>query len=624
MMTKFFSSSFEKLAFLCQLPINPRCKKNHIFLFTIAIIYYADFLPFVSCFRLQKLHHHRHNKHHDRYSLSTRLERMNNRESFITRTCSSRCRKRNTVSLCAYADYDDVDSFYEMDMMATGGQKYEMVPLPDSMIDITCFVGNLDEFVNESDLSDLFQSISKLSSLPACVVRKADYSSLGYGFVAFPSVEEKEKAIIRFKGFKWKGKRIKVELVQENHKAKIGRVKVPESFVTFVMGAARKTRNGQVNTMRRVTIPTIDEYMITNRKNNNKRNNYTGKISKKKKKKNKKNSTVRDLTNERERREYDRAKKKGYLTIDGGRRINKNKKSLTTLEQAHNYNCVQHGKPQIILYKASNGKRHDHILIDLSTLPPIDLSTLPPSSLSLSSAAPPPVLSNVEGNNSHPDAADDDVVVHDLLSSWKQDILQAAIESNMEYLCEDNDDDGSDDETNKNQELNVDTKNVLFSKDDTQHENKDSDCVIENKEGECIINSYISGITPNWELPKEFRRGTFEGDRVHAKAMAKQLASLWKIFEGEDFDDSDDDDDKYYNDIGLFDNDFDDTAINSTNKNKGKQKRSHKPSNTSSMKNNDKHPSDSYKKAKREKKENKKRRQRGGGRSYLSEFINDF
>lgn len=76
--------------------------------------------------------------------------------------------------------------------MIVGGERYEMVPLPDSMMDTTLFVGNLCEFVQDGHLSELFQTVSKLSSLPACVARKASYDSLEYGFVTFPNVEEKE------------------------------------------------------------------------------------------------------------------------------------------------------------------------------------------------------------------------------------------------------------------------------------------------------------------------------------------------------------------------------------------------------------------------------------------------
>ena len=73
-----------------------------------------------------------------------------------------------------------------------GGERYEMNELPDSMMDTTVFVGNLNEFVQDDDLSKLFQTVSSLQTVPACVVRKPDMSSLGYGFVSFLSVQEKE------------------------------------------------------------------------------------------------------------------------------------------------------------------------------------------------------------------------------------------------------------------------------------------------------------------------------------------------------------------------------------------------------------------------------------------------
>ena len=73
-----------------------------------------------------------------------------------------------------------------------GLEKYSMVPLPDSMLSTTLFIGNLCEFVQDGDLSNLFRSVSVLNSLPACVARKANTQSLHYGFVAFPTVAEAE------------------------------------------------------------------------------------------------------------------------------------------------------------------------------------------------------------------------------------------------------------------------------------------------------------------------------------------------------------------------------------------------------------------------------------------------
>jgi hypothetical protein len=89
--------------------------------------------------------------------------------------------------------YDrEADGMEEM----VGGVRYEMVELPDSMVDFTIFVGNLCEFVTDEMLSDVFRKGSSLNFVPACVARKPNSSSLKYGFVTFPTVEEKEVRMI--------------------------------------------------------------------------------------------------------------------------------------------------------------------------------------------------------------------------------------------------------------------------------------------------------------------------------------------------------------------------------------------------------------------------------------------
>ena len=77
-----------------------------------------------------------------------------------------------------------------------GGQRYELVPLPDIMLDTTIFVGNLCEFAQDEDLSRTFREVSTLQSVPACVARRPNSQSLEYGFVSFPTVEEKEVSMI--------------------------------------------------------------------------------------------------------------------------------------------------------------------------------------------------------------------------------------------------------------------------------------------------------------------------------------------------------------------------------------------------------------------------------------------
>ena len=73
-----------------------------------------------------------------------------------------------------------------------GGVRYSLVPMPDAMKETTAYVGNLCEFVHDEDLSSLFAQVSNLLTVPSCVVRKIDTTSLRYGFVAFPTVQEKE------------------------------------------------------------------------------------------------------------------------------------------------------------------------------------------------------------------------------------------------------------------------------------------------------------------------------------------------------------------------------------------------------------------------------------------------
>ena len=79
-----------------------------------------------------------------------------------------------------------------------GCERYENVPLPDSMLETTIFVGNLCEFAKDEDLSQKFRSVTNLISLPACVARRPNSQSLRYGFVAFPTVEEKEVCLNKF------------------------------------------------------------------------------------------------------------------------------------------------------------------------------------------------------------------------------------------------------------------------------------------------------------------------------------------------------------------------------------------------------------------------------------------
>lgn len=99
-----------------------------------------------------------------------------------------------SIALSASTSLDMLLNTRDADRMESwvGGERYEMVPLPDSMVDQTVFVGNLCEFVQDGDLSRIFSRVSHLQSVPACVARRANMASLQYGFVTFPCAEEKE------------------------------------------------------------------------------------------------------------------------------------------------------------------------------------------------------------------------------------------------------------------------------------------------------------------------------------------------------------------------------------------------------------------------------------------------
>lgn len=136
----------------------------------------------------------------------------------------------------------------EADMMENfvGGKRYEMVELPDSLVDTTVFIGNLCEFVTDEMLSALFRQASSLNFIPACVARKPNSSSLKYGFATFPTVEEKEAAIIRFTGYVLNERPIRVESIIDYKY----RVRVPGKLVSYTVGEVKRTRDGTRNTLR--------------------------------------------------------------------------------------------------------------------------------------------------------------------------------------------------------------------------------------------------------------------------------------------------------------------------------------------------------------------------------------
>ena len=265
--------------------------------------------------------------------------------------------------------------------MLVGGQRYEMVPLPDSMVETTLFVGNLCEFIKDEDLDRLFRTVSSLKSVPACVSRKPNWDSLQYGFVTFPNVEEKEKALIKFHGYELNGRRLKVECIRDT--PGINRVRVPEKMVLYMCGEAKKTSDGRVNTMRRVSRAEVDRMSKGQGPKNNKKGVK---------------SDIPLRLSETEQAELERAERKGYVSLSSTA-YRRGRKS-SALANVHRQWCDAREKPQIILCKASGGRPLDHVIVDLSPL-------------------------RIHGILDDPRAADE------FLVKWKTQILLAAEQSGM-------------------------------------------------------------------------------------------------------------------------------------------------------------------------------------------------
>lgn len=141
------------------------------------------------------------------------------------------------------------------------------------------------------------------------------------------------------------GRPLRLECIRDDPDCK--RVRVPEKLVNFLCGEAKKTRDGNVNSLRRARGSQDDTIM---------------KKSSKKKRKRDAPSKLNDV----ESRAMERASRKGYVTLAGtgfrrGRRA-------SPLANAHRDWCDLREKPQIILCKATGGRPLDNVIVDLSPL----------------------------------------------------------------------------------------------------------------------------------------------------------------------------------------------------------------------------------------------------------------
>lgn len=317
------------------------------------------------------------------------------------------------------------------------GEIYEIVEIPDSMTSTTIFIGNLCEFITDDELSNLFQQISVLNYIPAFIVRKPNGSSLNYGFATFPTISEKELAIETFHAYNFNNKIIKVEEIDRC-------VRVPGKLVDYVVGNSKTTLDGRINTLRRSSQDPLG-------------------VSTKKKKKKKKRSSTKYKLDDHEQKALFRAKRYGFMALDstGYRRGRKG----SAFCNMHRDYCDNNSMPQIILCKASAGRRLDNVIIDLSPLR-IDVNS------------------------------DDSISI---LMNYHDQIINIAKQHNMiinPSIEEDN-------------TITIEVCNGIIS----------TECLQELGQW--------SFQTDSIENLPVLSQGVFEGERHDAKGMVKELAKLW-------------------------------------------------------------------------------------------------
>jgi hypothetical protein len=264
----------------------------------------------------------------------------------------------------------------------------------------------------------------------------------------------KQTAIIQYNGYEWNGKSLKVERIMDIPGR--NRVLVPERMVSYVIGAVKKTRSGKPSTLRRIS---RDDVERLSRGQPSKKKGYGSR-------------NVPHRLNDDERREMDRAAKKGYLELAGSG--NRRTRKGSPLANIHRQWCDARDKPQILLFKAVSGRPEDELVIDLS---PLRLNGL----------------------------YDDAKQAEEFFVKLKTEILSAAASAGMELRSDDNADDEE-------------------SAEPVQDDENLSEYVLTL--GEISQEAWAS--QPIWKLPM-VSIGSFEGERAKAKAMARELAILWEV-----------------------------------------------------------------------------------------------
>jgi hypothetical protein len=312
------------------------------------------------------------------------------------------------------------------------------------------------------------------------------------------------------------GRRIKVEPIIDHPKR--GRVKIPERMVTYVVGAAKQTRSGGDNTMRR--IGRVQDAKL--KKNGSAKQPQSQQSQSPQKKKQVAARRKRRIPHSHsfqflvsrltgsDQDEWHRAARRGYVTLEGtGYRRGRKTSSLAC---AHRQWCDEQTKPQLVLCKASGGRPLDCVIVDLSPL--VRRVVVVPAQPTTSTNP------NSRRKNTTTTTNPRTAAVNAFLVEWKTQILAAAADAGMELRRD-------------YEEDNCETLSSLDDDDEEEgeagdREGEEESSSLEYKGTTPLTEEYSWATEPISKLPV-LSMGVFEGERIKAKAMARELAVLWDI-----------------------------------------------------------------------------------------------
>jgi hypothetical protein len=199
--------------------------------------------------------------------------------------------------------------------------------------------------------------------------------------------------------------------------------------------------------------------------------------------------------NDEERAAFERATQvHGFVTVEGNQMGYRRTRKGSPLANIHRQWCDSRAKPQILLAKASaivNGMVTDHVVVDLSPLRSVE---------------------------------------EQLLQKYQTDVTNAAATAGMTLMAVVDEMAGD----NNEEETGADENEMMLC-DVGDQECLDDQQLVSNTAADTLLLSNSFNVAdwttrPIWQLPA-VSIGAFEGDRTKAKAMAKELAVLWKIRE---------------------------------------------------------------------------------------------